>query len=106
VRAASDKAQIRAGDSIRFAAEGFTPGEPVSFWFTLPTGDVVGTARPLTPQDVENADEDIIPDGDGILGPLTFRTTAEFAQVPGVWAITFQGAYSTNQAIAYFCLTR
>ncbi|MEO8285598.1 MAG: hypothetical protein ABI670_04125 [Chloroflexota bacterium] len=106
INAVSDKNQIRAGDSIRFAAGGFTPAEPMSFWFTLPTGDVVGTARPLTQSDLEYADEDVNPNGDGILGPVTFRTTAEFAQVPGVWAITFHGAYSNAEAVAYFCLTR
>ncbi len=104
--AASDKAEIRAGESIRFAAGGFTPAEPISFWYTLPTGDVYGTARPITAADVEDTNVEISPGGDGILGPLTLRTSAEFASVPGVWAITFQGAYSNNQAIAWFCLTR
>jgi hypothetical protein len=106
VDAASDKAQVRAGDSIRFAAGGFAEGEPISFWFTLPTGDVVGTARPITHADVEDTDADVVPNSDGILGPLTFRTTSEFAAFPGVWAVTFQGAYTGHTAVAYFCVTR
>jgi hypothetical protein len=104
--AVSDTPQIRAGESIRFAAGGFTPSEPISFWFTLPNGSVAGTAHPITPQDVEGSDVNIVPGDDGVLGPLTFRTSAEFATAPGIWAITFQGAYSSNQAIAWFCLTK
>ncbi len=105
INAESDKKQIRAGETIRFAAGGFTPTEPISFWFTLPNGAVVGTASPLTPRDVADSNVEVIPDEDGILGPLPFRTTSAFAQAPGIWAITFNGQYSRNTAVAYFCLT-
>ena len=49
---------------------------------------------------------EVVPNHEGILGPLTFRTTSEFAAFPGVWAITFQGAYTGHTAVAYFCVTR
>lgn len=106
INAESDKKQIRAGETIRFAAGGFYAAEAISFWFTLPTGDVVGTARPLTAADVEDTNIEVVPDGNGILGPLTFRTTDRFGAAPGIWAITFNGAESHNTSVAYFCLTR
>ena len=67
---------------------------------------MVGTARPITPRDVEDTDVEVTPNDEGILGPLTFRTTSEFAAFPGVWAITFQGAYTGHTAVAYFCVTK
>src|SRR5206468_8997227 len=51
-----------AGTTINFMATGFTVGEDVSFWFTLPDGTVVGTAQPL-PGGVNP---------DGSIGPLPF----------------------------------
>lgn len=95
----SDKTVIHAGESFRIAAQGFTPGEPISYWFTLPSGDVIGTASPIDPQYLS-----VNPNG--TLGPFTINTTAEFAAYPGRWALTFEGAYSHNQAIIYFCVTR
>ncbi|MBF6614784.1 MAG: hypothetical protein IVW55_16865 [Chloroflexi bacterium] len=94
--AVTDKRSIQAGQSIRIAAGGFTPGEPVSYWFTAPDGSVAGTAHPV----------DLGPDANGNIGPYTIQTDAEFAQFPGRWALTFQGAYSGNVAVAYFCITR
>src|SRR5438046_4718434 len=35
------------GDTITFIGTGFTPGESVSFWFTLPNGVVFGTPSPI-----------------------------------------------------------
>lgn len=106
INAESDKKQIRAGETIRFAAGGFFSAEAISFWFTLPTGDVVGTASPLTPKDVEDTDIEVVPNDAGILGPLTFGTTDRFGAFPGIWAITFNGAESDNTSVAYFCVTR
>ena len=94
----SNKTSIRAGESISFAAWGFTPNEPVSFWFTLPDGSVLGTSSPLPEgEGVE---------GDGTIGPLELNTTPVFATSPGRWALTFQGAYSNHVAVIYFCITR
>jgi hypothetical protein len=92
----ADPTSVRAGGSVVFYVWGMLPGEAVSFWFTLPSGDVVGTARP-----VQGAVE-----GDGTLPPLEFTTTPDFAQAPGKWAITFEGASSHHQSIIYFCITR
>jgi hypothetical protein len=96
VNAATDINQVRAGQHIRIAAGGFTVAEPVSYWFTAPTGDVIGTASPV----------DLEVGSDGIIGPFDVTIPSELAQLPGVWALTFQGAYSSNQAIAWFCLTK
>ena len=96
INAAKDTNQVRAGQHIRIAAGGFTVSEPVSYWFTAPTGDVIGTASPV----------DLEVGSDGIIGPFDIQVPPELAQLPGIWALTFQGAYSGNQAIAYFCLTK
>ena len=83
------------GDRITFRGTGFTPGESVSFWFTLPNnGGTFGTPSP-------------IPNGvnpDGSIGPLPFTIPQAFGAIPGRWAITFQGTPSGHQAIVYFCV--
>ena len=91
---ASDKTTVHAGESMKIAGAGFTPGEPISYWFTLPSGDVFGTAHPVA----------LSVNPNGTIGPYNIETDASFAQAPGRWAITFQGAYSNNQAIIYFCI--
>lgn len=93
--AATDKDQYRATERIRVAAGGFTHLEPVSFWFTLPDGSVFGTASPFP----------LEPDERGIIGPYELPTGPEFAAARGIWALTFQGAYSQNTAVAWFCIT-
>jgi len=88
----------KPGDTLRFTARGFTPGEPVSFWFTLPDQSVFGTSQPV-PGRFVNAD--------GTIGPLPF--TIEDADVQageGRWAVTFEGARSHHQSIIYFCIHR
>jgi hypothetical protein len=95
VNALTDKDQYRATQPIRVAAGGFTHLEPVSFWFTLPDGSVFGTASPFP----------LEPDEDGIIGPYELPTDASFASARGIWALTFQGAYSQNTAVAWFCIT-
>jgi hypothetical protein len=83
------------GDVIVITASGFTPGEDVSFWFTLPDGAVVGTPQPF-PGFVNP---------DGTIGPLDFEIDEELVELAtGKWAITFQGADSDNVAIIYFCV--
>ncbi len=83
------------GTVIVFRATGFTPGEDVSYWLTLPDGSVVGTSSP-------------VPDGvnsDGSVGPLSLTITSGLASLAsGRWAITFEGASSHHQAIIYFCV--
>lgn len=96
INTATDVSQVRAGQRIRIAAGGFTVAEPVSYWFTAPTGDVIGTAHPV----------DLEVGSDGIVGPFEIVIPSELASIPGIWALTFQGAFSGNQAIAYFCVTR
>ncbi len=84
-----------AGDTIIFRATGFTVGEAVSFYFTLPNGRVVGTANP-------------VPNGvnpDGSVGPLPLPIDQSFLQFPGVWALTFNGATSHHISIIKFCIT-
>lgn len=86
---------VRPGDLIVFEASGFRAGEGISFWFTLPSGDVFGTPRPL--EDAVNPD--------GSLEPLPLRVPQEFAEFQGRWALTFQGSQSNAVAIAFFCVT-
>ncbi|MDQ6695212.1 MAG: hypothetical protein M3014_12460, partial [Chloroflexota bacterium] len=94
---AVDNADIRAGATIKIKVYGFTQDEPISYWFTLPGGSVLGTAHPIDPAYIDY-------NGDGSIGPLSLQTDASFAQAPGRWALTFQGAYSHHQAVAYFCI--
>jgi hypothetical protein len=83
------------GTTINFNATGFTAGEDVSFWFTLPNGIVLGTAAPV-PGGVNS---------DGTIGPLPLDIDDSFVNLAtGRWAITFQGASSNHQAIIYFCV--
>jgi hypothetical protein len=83
------------GSVIIFNATGFTPGEAVSFWFTLPDGSVLGTAEPI--EGGVNSD--------GSVGPLPLPIDQAFVNIaPGRWAITFQGASSNHTAVIYFCI--
>jgi hypothetical protein len=83
------------GTTIVFRATGFSPREGISFWFTDPHGNTVGTARPLPPGLVNS---------DGSLGPLPLTLDSSFTSDPGRWAITFEGASTHHQAIIYFCV--
>ena len=59
----------KVGETLTITARGFQPREAVSFWFTAPNGDVIGTARP-------------IPGGvnpDGTVGPCRFDLTADLS---------------------------
>jgi hypothetical protein len=85
----------KVGDTITFNARGFQAREAVSFWFTAPNGDVVGTARPI--RGGVNAD--------GTVGPLAIDLSADLiGSMPGRWALTFQGASSGHQALIFFCV--
>jgi hypothetical protein len=85
----------RPGDVINFTARGFKPGERVSYWFTLPNGDVGGTTEPT---------EGLVRPN-GVVGPLPLRIDQSFVDLgTGTWALTFQGETSGNQAIIFFCI--
>ncbi len=90
------KSDIHPGDELIVRATGFIPGEPISFYFTLPNGSVFGTANPLNGG--VNAD--------GSIGPINFGPLpAAFYASPGTWALTFQGAISNHISIIKFCVT-
>ena len=83
-----------AGTQFTFYGVNFTPNEPLSFWFTAPNGGVVGTAQPSFLAPANGAFQFAIP------------TTAEFAQLPGWWAMTWAGSTSKHQSIGYFYIAR
>jgi hypothetical protein len=76
------------GTVFRVTVTGFTPNEPLSFWLTAPSGEVVGTPRPVN---VEHP---------GRIQNFPVPTDQSFPV--GVWAVTFQGDRSGNESIAYF----
>jgi hypothetical protein len=83
------------GSVIVFRATGFTPGESVSFWLTLPDGSVAGTPEPI--------EGGVNPDGS--IGPIPLPIDQQIVNIaPGRWAITFQGASSNHVAVIYFCI--
>jgi hypothetical protein len=84
----------RLGDVLEITVTGFQPGEQVSTWITLPTGEMAGSERP----------EDIPINPDGSIGPLPFQIDPGAAELPGRWSVTFQGAKSGNKATVYFCV--
>lgn len=84
---------VQANTVVTFTATGFNANEEVSFWFTTPQGDVLGTAQPLC----------CATDGGRVeFAPTTLPPV--FFQFPGKWALTVQGAASSHQSIIYFCL--
>ena len=87
---------VKPGQTVVFRATGVTPGERVSYWFTLPDGQVFGTPAPVSGG----------VNGDGTIGPLSLPIDSSFAQFPGRWAITFEGASSHHQAVIYFCISQ
>ncbi len=85
---------VRTNETTLLVGTGFTPGEAVSFYFTLPDGSTFGTANPV--------EGGVLPDGRVGL-PLTI--TPEFATLgAGRFAITFVGATSQHTAVIYFCV--
>lgn len=73
---------------------GYTPGEAVSFFFTLPNGNVIGTAAPV--------EGGVAPDG--TVGLRLTITPAIATLGAGRWAITYVGATSQRQSVIYFCV--
>src|SRR6476660_3788846 len=83
------------GDTIVLRGTGFTAGEDVSFWFTLPDGSVAGTPSP-------------VPGGvnpEGSVGPLPLDSHRGLPS-PGNRrrGNNLPGAPSNHQAIIYFCI--
>jgi hypothetical protein len=76
---------------------GFTPNEKISFWLTLPDGEVFGTEEPLDVGTHNGALDDFFDSSDleGLPPSL----------VEGIWAITYQGDSSHHQSIVYFKVT-
>jgi len=89
----ADPGFVGANTVVTFTAINFTPNEEVSFWFTTPLGDVVGTAQPLC-----------CAGADGRVGFAPTTMPPGFFAFPGKWALTVQGASSQHQSIIYFCL--
>jgi hypothetical protein len=83
-----------AGTQFTYFAQGFTPNEALSFWFTAPNGGVVGTSRPA-----------FLAPGDGKF-QFPIPTSAQFAQLPGWWAMTWAGDFSKHQSVGYFYVAR
>lgn len=84
------------GTLFRITASGFTPGEQISFWLTLPTGQVAGTPSPLN----------IGPHN----GSFSDAFDSEFldllgSQALGIWAITYEGETSKHQTVVWFKVT-
>ena len=86
----------RVGDTLRFTARGFRPGEQVSYWFTQPNGETFGT---------ENPDEGLIAGPSGVFNlPFELDPILVVFGGYGNWGITFQGAQSGNTAVIRFCI--
>src|SRR5687767_10023076 len=87
---------IRPGDAITFTVTGFRGGEEASYWFTTPSGNVFGTARPQCCAD---------PTGRINFEPLPGEITRVFGAIElGRWALTVQGAASQHTSVVYFCI--
>src|SRR5688500_722693 len=92
----------RCGDidtTFDIVITGFTPNENISFWFTAPGGDTVGTPAPLEVGQHNGRLTDFV---DGFLLELI---SDEF-NVPlyGIWAMSYQGEDSGNISIVWFKL--
>jgi hypothetical protein len=74
---------------------GFTPNEAISYWFTLPSGEVAGTQEPV----------EIGSHQGSLTLPLDSSILEGLPGVEGIWSITFEGAQSHHQAIGYFKIT-
>ncbi|HKP53122.1 MAG TPA: hypothetical protein VJ183_10785 [Chloroflexia bacterium] len=86
---------VLPGQVVTFTATRFTPGEEVSFWFTIPNGPIVGTAAPLC-----------CADGQGVVMFEPEALPEAFYQFEGRWALTVKGATSNHTSVIYFCVLR
>ena len=81
------------GTVFQIQVQGFTPNEGISFWITAPDGQVAGSPQPLNI-------------AGGHQGAVSTRVDSGvlrgMAGAEGIWAVTFQGAQSSHQAIVWF----
>ncbi|HET9496651.1 MAG TPA: hypothetical protein VFR15_20680 [Chloroflexia bacterium] len=83
------------GTIFNIRITGFQPNEAVSYWFTLPSGEVAGTQEPV----------EIGSHQGSLTLPLDSAILEGLPGVEGIWSITFEGADSHHQAIVYFKIT-
>jgi hypothetical protein len=83
------------GTEFNIRITGFQPNEAVSYWFTLPSGEVAGTPEPV----------DIGSHQGTLTLPLDSSILEGIPGVEGIWSITFEGAASHHQAVGYFKIT-
>ena len=93
---------IAQGQRIIFEASGFKANEPISYWFTGPNGEVIGTKEPADRATREEDGADV-PWVDA-QGNIKVSQTLPLA--PGNWVITFQGMDSKAQAVIRFCVSK
>jgi hypothetical protein len=74
---------------------GFQPNERISFWLTLPSGEVAGTPEPLDVGNHPGSLNDTFPS----------EILEGFPDAFGIWAITYQGDSSGHQSIVWFKIT-
>jgi hypothetical protein len=75
---------------------GFRPGEQISFWLTTPDGRVAGTPHPVDAGNHPGELDDVF---DSSILPLLV------SRPEGNWALTYQGADSGHQSVAWFKIT-
>jgi hypothetical protein len=68
----------------------FAPDEKLSYWFTDPQGNVIGTQAP----------QSFGSHGGNI--QITFDSSSAIIYTSGDWAVTFQGENTNVQSVAYF----
>ncbi len=85
------------GTVFQIHISGFKAGERVSFWITSPAGRVLGTPAPLDAGNHPGELDDVF---DSSLLPILSPNNTE-----GNWALTYQGADSAHQAVAWFKIT-
>ncbi|WP_129630418.1 hypothetical protein [Candidatus Oscillochloris fontis] len=78
------------GTSFAFSANGFTPGERVGIWITLPD------------QSTSGADFQVTADGSGGIGGDSLAITTAAGDPTGIWSFNAQGVSSGKQAVGYF----
>jgi hypothetical protein len=83
-----DRKQGPWGTTFTISIRGFRANEQVSFWLTAPDGRTAGTPAPV------NAGQHN--------GSLQLPISTNQAWAAGIWAVTFEGAASKHQSIAYF----
>ena len=94
----------RCGDidtTFDIVITGFRPGEKISFWFTAPGGDTVGTPSPLEVGQHNGRLEDFT-DGE----ELEFISEEFNVPLYGIWAMTYQGEDSGHIATVWFKLVQ